>query len=184
MAGSLLNDKTKSKKAVKEDGNAHVRKMRRFFCVCTILFTMNSKCSFPIHTFIADAIQTCQGSKRLLRLLNRFGVCASADTHARYVQHRVEKVKEEGPMTGYTDNTFSVVSVDNIDYVHSFANLYCGKQDYSWHGTTVQVVQPQPKTLLDGSVTQTATLAMPLPTSTCHQGTHSIHHLKRGFVPP
>lgn len=48
---------------------------------------------------------------------------------------------------------FTVVSADNLDYVHSYAQVYCGKQQSSWHGTTltVQVVQPQPCTLVDTS---------------------------------
>lgn len=35
--------------------------------------------------------------------------------------------------------------------------MYCGKQQSSWHGTTVQVVQPKPLTLLDTSQNNTGT---------------------------
>lgn len=52
-------------------------------------------------------------------------------------------------MSGYPENAFTVASADNIDFVHSYARIYCGKQQSSWHGTTVQLVQPQPSTLLD-----------------------------------
>ena len=45
---------------------------------------------------LADAIETCGGFNRLARLFNRFGACASPDTHARYVQYRVEKAKKKG----------------------------------------------------------------------------------------
>ena len=133
-----------SSRAIKNADNSHVRKIRRFFCVCTLLFTTNSQCSFPLHTLIADAVETCGGSSRLTRLLNRLGVCVSADTHARYVQYRVQKSKEEGPMSGYPDNAFTIASTDNLDFVHSHARVYCGKQQSSWHGTTIQLVQPQP----------------------------------------
>ena len=74
----------------------------------------------------------------LLRLLNRLGVCVSADTQARCVQYRIHKSTEEGP-------------ADNLDYVHSHARAYCGKQKSSWHGATVQVVQPQYTTSLHTS---------------------------------
>ena len=123
------------------------RKLRRFSCVCMLLFTMNSQCSFPLHTVLADVVETCGGSVRLLKILNRLGVCASADTHARYIQYRIQQKKEEGPLHGYGNNAFTVVSADNLDFVHSYARVYCGKQESSWHGTTVQFVQPQPITL-------------------------------------
>ena len=84
-----------------------------------------------------------------MRLLNHLGACVSADTHARYVQYRVQKSKGEGPMSGYPDNAFAIISADNLDFVHSYARVYCGKQQSSWHGTTVQLVQPQPSTLLN-----------------------------------
>ena len=68
-------------------------------------------------------------------------MCASADTHARYIQYRIQQKKEEGPLHGYCNNAFTVVSADNLDFVHSYARVYCGKQESSWHGTTVQFVQ-------------------------------------------
>ena len=83
-----------SPKAIKRANKSHIRKMRRFFCMCTMLFTTNSQCSFPLRVLLTDAIETCGGSPRLTRLLNRFGACASTDTHDRYVQYRVEKSKK------------------------------------------------------------------------------------------
>ena len=78
-----------SSRAIKNADSSPARHMRRFFCVGTLLFTTNSQCSFPLHTLTADIIEACGGSARLLRILNRLGVCVSADTHARYVQYRV-----------------------------------------------------------------------------------------------
>jgi len=45
-------------------------------------------------------------------------------------------------MSGYPQDAFTLVSADNLDFVHGHARVYCGKQQRSWHGTTVQVVQP------------------------------------------
>ena len=59
-------------------------------CLCMCFAIHHSQCSFPLHTFLTDAIETCGGSSRLIKLLNRLGICTSADTHARYVQYRVE----------------------------------------------------------------------------------------------
>ena len=79
-----------SLRAVKKE-SSHARKVRRLLCICTLLFTMNSQCSFPLHTLIADAIETCGGSTRLMRFLNRLGVSVSPETHTRYLQYRVKK---------------------------------------------------------------------------------------------
>ena len=138
--------KSSSTKAIKRD-SSHVRKVRRLFCICTLLFTINSQCSFPLHTLIADAVETCGGSNRLMRLLNRFGVCVSPETHARYLQYRNQKRKSEGPMAAFPNNTFMFVSADNLDFIHGYARVYCGEQQSSWHGTTIQIVHPQPHNL-------------------------------------
>ena len=36
------------------------------------------------------------------------------------------------------------ISADNIDFLHSYAQVFCGNQQSSWHRTTVQAVQPMP----------------------------------------
>ena len=127
----------------------HIRRVRCYFCACTIMFTIDSECCFPLHTFICDAIETCGGSSRLIKLLNRLGICACLDTHDRYIQHRVEKLKEKGPMSNYLCTAFSVASGDNLDFIHGCARVYCGNQESSWHGTIVQIVQPKPNSLTD-----------------------------------
>ena len=57
---------------------SNIRKVRCFVCVCVLLYTTNSQCSFPLHTFLTDAIETCGGSSRLIKLFNRLGICTSA----------------------------------------------------------------------------------------------------------
>ena len=57
-------------------------------------------------------------------------------------------------MSDFPDDAFLLASADNLDYIHSYARIYCSNQQNSWHGTTVQLVQPQPSTLVDVSVQQ------------------------------
>lgn len=131
----------------KQDDTA-VHKIRRFFCVCILMFTTNRHCSFPLHTFLTDAIETYGGSPKLVKLLNWLGVCVSSDTHKCYVLYRVQLRINQAPLSGYPQHALTLVSLDNVDYVFKFARIFCGLQQSSWHGTTVQFVQPQPSSLI------------------------------------
>ena len=70
-------------------------------------------------------------------------------------------------MSAYPSNCFMIASADNIDYVHHFARVYCGKQQSSWHGTTVQIARPKPCTLTTNTDTVSGDASVP------------IHHMLR-----
>ena len=140
-------------KPIKEEAKPNpIRRIRRFYCLCALLFCTNSSCSFPIHTLLTDIIECCGGSSHLIKLLNRLGVYASSETHCRYMQYQIERLSENGPMTTYPTNTPTFFSLDNLDFIHSFARVYCGNQATSWHGTTVMASQPQPSKALEGEI--------------------------------
>ena len=42
----------------------------------------------------------------------------------------------------------TVVSADNIDYLHSYTRVCKHNQKSSWHGTSVQLIQPRPSLAL------------------------------------
>ncbi len=119
------------------------KKLRRFFLLCSLLFCSDDRCSLPLHTLVTDVVDSQGGSALLIRILNRLGVCSSLDTLSRYIQYHVTKSKD---LTGSGLNpaSFTVVSADNIDFLHSFARVFCGKQTSSWHGTSIQAAQPLP----------------------------------------
>ena len=95
---------------------------------------------FPT-VFLTDTTESCGGSIQLVRMLNRLGVCSSADTLARAIQYRVKESENRGPDQDCVPNAITIISTDNIDFLHSYAQVFCGKQTSSWHGTTVQTVQ-------------------------------------------
>ncbi len=67
-------------------------------------------------------------------------------------------------MSGYPENSFMIVSADNLDYVHKYARSFNGKLETSWHG---KIVQPKPNLLTDSLTTPStpsATIAEPLVT--------------------
>ena len=109
-----------------------IKKVRRLFLLCAILFCTDDRCSTPMHTLITDVVESQGGSTLLVRKLNRIGVCASADTLSSFIQHKVSTCDEDG-MKYLTPDTFTVVSADNIDFMHSFARIFCGRQTSSWH---------------------------------------------------
>ena len=119
----------------------HVKQVRCLFCLCTIMFCTDDRCSVPFHTLITDTIESCGGSTQLIRILNRLGVCSSADTLARHIQCKVKEREERGPEQDCARNVPTIISADNIDFQHSYARIFCGEQTSSWHGTTVQAVQ-------------------------------------------
>ena len=68
------------------------------------------------------------------------------------MQYQIERLFENGPMTRYPVNTLTFFSIDNLDFIHSFARVYCGNQATSWHGTTVMASQPQPSKALENEI--------------------------------
>ena len=66
----------------------HTKTIRRYFLLCVMLFTTNSSCDTTLHHLVADTVEVCGGSRKLIRVLNRLGACVSADTHDRLMCHK------------------------------------------------------------------------------------------------
>ena len=72
-------------------------------------------------------------------------------------------------MTKYLDSeSFTIVSADNIDFRHSYARVSKGSKNSSWHGTSIQVVQPLPSLSIQPACTS------PVPSTD-----HDTHELNR-----
>ena len=57
---------------------------------------------------------------------------ASLDTHDRFVTQHNELSR----------GVITIASIDNFNMLQSYAAVYCGNQNRSYHGTTIQLVQP------------------------------------------
>ena len=101
--------------------SSHIKKVRIYFILCLLLFCKIPKQPTPIHNILADAVEVCSGSRKLLKILNRLGCTSSSDTHDRFVtQHAQARRSTDvwGP--------FTIASVDNIDILKSHSAVYCG----------------------------------------------------------
>ena len=126
----------------------HVKRVRLAYLLCVVLFCATSgHCSVPLHILLADFIDASGGSSELISVLNKLGAVASADTLNRHICSVSVQGKMDGLLKDLNSESFTVASTDNIDFLQSHAAVYSGSQHRSWHGTSVQVVQPQPHRL-------------------------------------
>ena len=53
----------------------------------------------------------------LIKILNRLGICSSLDVLQRYMHYKVSEPKNESLDKS---DTIEIVSIDNIDFLHSY----------------------------------------------------------------
>ena len=111
----------------------HVKTVRRFFSVCALMFCTNDRCSTLLHNLITDMVDGLGGSAFLVKMLNRLGVCSSADTLARAIQYRVSERK----------TTKTQQQQQKVNKLEKDKNLVtkCLHRRLKWHQQTGQPLQ-------------------------------------------
>ena len=99
-----------------------------------IMFSIDDECSVLMHTLMTDLIESQGGSSVLIKILNRLGVCSSADTLARFIQHK-RTISEQHQFRHLSNDAFTVVSADNLDFFAQFCTclLWQSKKWLAWH---------------------------------------------------
>ena len=137
-----VSDRRGTSKTIDPSSRAYqLKKIRCFFLLCMVVFCTDNRCSF--HTLVTDMVDSQGGSDLLIKLLNRFGVCSSVDTLSRFMQYKVKDTSFESNSKHLKPESF-ICSADNIDFLHSYSTVFKGSQKSSWHGTSIQAVQPLP----------------------------------------
>ncbi len=129
--------------------DGEIKNLRCLFILHLIMFCVDKTSSLPFHLLLTDVIDTHNGSAELIKIFNRLGVCVSYDTLLRHIQTITQLTSMQGLMHNMNDSHLTIFTMDNIDFLNSYSQVYSGNQQLSWHGTTVQAIQTKPS--LSGS---------------------------------
>lgn len=109
----------------------HIKKVRHLSVLCNILFCTDDRCSLPLHTLVADVVDSQGGSVLLIKTLNRLGLSTSSDTLNHFIQYKVSSDHAGKSVQWNDQDSFVVVSAGDIDFLHGYARVFQGNQTSS-----------------------------------------------------
>ena len=128
-----------------------IKTARLLYALSVLQFITNNTCNMPFHVPLTEAILCHRGTQKLVTFLNRIGAVVSVDTVNR-IAVKVVKNKMEKGVGGYlVEGKVTIASIDNVDVLEPYAFACALDDTRSWHGTSVQCVQPLPES---GSLTE------------------------------
>ena len=108
---------------------------------------MNNENLYPFQMIHANIVKRLSNSSKLVMACNRLGFCASEKALDDFLTF-VDRNKK--PLSTLKSNSFTLVSVDNIDSLSPYAAVTADDAGRSWHGTSVMGQQPLPDTQVLG----------------------------------
>ncbi len=139
-----ISERRGTSKVLDDTSTPHnIKSIRRLFLLCNLMFITDDRCSVPLHVLMTDIVDSQGGSSLLIKVLNRVGVCASADTLSRFIQFKVTHFDSKVQVFADSES-FPMISVDNVDYANRYSRVASGSDSNFSHGTTVQAVHPLP----------------------------------------
>ncbi len=144
MTQSVRQSKRKLFHDEAADVSVTTKTIRLLYALSVLQFCTNSMCNVPFHIVLTEAVLCHGGTLELVRILNRLGAVASIDTANRLATHIVQTRLSRGIKPDLQPQKFTAVSIDNIDILQSHGFVSCQDATRSWHGTSVQCVQPLP----------------------------------------
>ena len=102
----------------------------------------------PLQFLLTDATLCMGGSTKLVKILNRVGAAVSLDTYEHLATLVATQRIQLGIHSELVNDTLTNASIDNIDILQRHAMVSSSQSKRSWHGTSVQCVQPMPSTRL------------------------------------
>lgn len=126
------------------------RVLRTLFSIChTIYQVSNGECANPLHVLLADTVDTYSGSAKLSSTLNSFGIVCSKNKSRDYIDSIVNRKNLSKFIDDLNVNSFTIISIDNIDFGQPNAAVSVSPQNRGIHATSYQAVQPKPSALMD-----------------------------------
>ena len=96
----------------------------------------------------ANCIRRLSNSSKLMQMFNKAALCVSRDTLERFLEEIKESRSANNKLSTLHKSSFTILSVDNVDVLASYAAVTSKGFARSWHGTSIMAQQTKPSELL------------------------------------